>query len=165
MASKITLKTTSEFQVTLEKVAGKADDIAKRAVYVGAGIMADQVKSNIRALQTDKGRVLKDNEKFNVVTKKQKADLEAGLGISPISVDRDGNINAKVGFDGYGSVPSEKYPNGLPIPLLARAVESGSSVRQKKPFIRPAISQARNKAKEAMAKVIDTEIEKIMGGK
>lgn len=165
MALKITLKTTSDFQIGLDRLAGKSDEIAKKAVYVGAGIMADQVKSNIRALQTDKGRILKDNEKFNVVTKKQKADLEAGLGISPISVDRDGTINAKVGFDGYGSVPSEKYPNGLPIPLLARAVESGSSVRQKKPFIRPAISQAKNKAKEAMAKAIDTEIEKIMGGK
>lgn len=144
MALKITLKTTSEFQVTLEKVAGKADDIAKRAVYVGAGIMADQVRVNL--------------QKNLSGSKLSQGDLLDSLGISKPKVDQDGSINSKVGFDGYDR-------NGVPNALKARVMESGSSKQKKKPFIRPAISQARNKAKEAMAKVIDTEIEKIMGGK
>jgi len=144
MASKITLKTTSDFQIKLEKVAGKADDIARRAVYVGAGIMADQVRVNL--------------QKNLSGSKLSQGDLLDSLGISKPKVDQDGSINSKVGFDGYDR-------NGVPNALKARVMESGSSKQKKKPFIRPAISQARNKAKEAMAKVIDTEIEKIMGGK
>jgi HK97 gp10 family phage protein len=144
MALKITLKTTSDFQIGLDRLAGKSDEIAKKAVYVGAGIMADQVRVNLRKNLSG--------------SKLSQGDLLDSLGISKPKVDQDGSINSKVGFDGYDR-------NGVPNTLKARVMESGSSKQKKKPFIRPAISQARNKAKEAMAKVIDTEIEKIMGGK
>ncbi len=144
MALKITLKTTSDFQIGLDRLAGKSDEIAKKAVYVGAGIMADQVRVNLRKNLSG--------------SKLSQGDLLGSLGISKPKVDQDGSINSKVGFDGYDR-------NGVPNALKARVMESGSSKQKKKPFIRPAISQARNKAKEAMAKVIDTEIEKIMGGK
>ena len=62
-------------------------------------------------------------------------------------------------------MPTKQYPKGLPNQLLARAIESGSSVRQKKPFVRPAVTATKKQAIAEMEKIIDEEVEKSMGGK
>ena len=141
MASKIMLKSTADLQIRLEKLASKSDEIARKAVYVGAGIMADQIRAN-----------LQKNLAGSDLTQ---GDLIDSLGISSPKVDQDGGINSKVGFDGYDS-------NGVPNVLKARVMESGSSKQQKKPFIRPAIPQARERAKKAMVAVIEAEYDKIL---
>lgn len=50
----------------------------------------------------------------------------------------DGGINTKVGFYGYSRThKSKKYPQGIPIPLIAAAREYGtSSGESPKPFFR-----------------------------
>lgn len=141
MAAKITLKTSGDLQIKLERLAAKSDEIARKAVYVGAGIMADQVRTNL--------------QKNLVGSDYSQGDLLDSLGISAPKVDQDGGINSKVGFDGYDQ-------NGVANVLKARVMESGSSKQQKKPFIRPAISQARERARKAMADVIEAEYEKIL---
>ena len=83
--------------------------------------------------------------------------LEASLGITPIQSDKDGFINAKVGFDGYDG-------KGVPNQLKARVMESGSSAVRKRPFVRPAVNATKKAAVEAMQQVIDEETKKIMKG-
>ena len=160
--AKITLKTSTQFQVSMEHLGEAADGICKMAIYEGAAIVADQIKKNLDALPTDKFRYLRGGDKFTGLPESQKEDLKNALGISSMKQDENGDWNAKIGFDGYGSTETDKYPGGVPNPLLARAVESGSSVRAKTPFVRPAINQARNKAKKAMADKADEEIKKII---
>ena len=79
-------------------------------------------------------------------------------------MEQDGQgWNTKAGFAGYMEEgKSKKYPNGLPIPLLARSIESGSSVRQKHPFVRAAVKSSRDKAVEEMETTINVEIQKTM---
>ena len=84
-------------------------------------------------------------------------DLAEGLGIAKPDVDHQGNTNTKVGFKGYGSHPTKKYPKGVPNALLARAVESGSSVRKKTPFVRPGTNKARSKAIDEMDKELKAQ--------
>lgn len=163
--AKITFKNGDEYALKLSKLSANSDEVAKKAIYAGVKVVADQINRNIDALPEDKYRYLKDGEKFSGVPKSQKKDLKDGFGISRVERDKNGDWNAKIGFAGYGSFKTKKYPNGLPIPMLARSVESGSSVRKKTPFVRPAVNASRKKAVDAMAKVIDEEIEKIMGGK
>lgn len=98
------------------------------------------------------------------IAKSQREDLANSLGITPIEKDADGFWNAKIGFDGYGSITTNKYPNGLPNQLVARSIESGSSVRQKHPFVAPAVRTKRKAARAAMEKVVTDEINKIMKG-
>ena len=83
--------------------------------------------------------------------------LEASLGITPVAMDRDGFWNAKIGFDGYDA-------KGVPNQLKARVMESGTSTIRKRPFVRPAVNAKKKDAIEAMQRVIDEEIEKIMKG-
>ena len=163
--ARMTFKAGEEYAIKLSKLATGQEEIAKKAIYAAAGIVADRIKANLNALPEEKFRYLRDGEKFVGVPERQKKDLIDSFGITPITTDNKGNWNAKIGFDGYGSIPTKKYPNGLPNQLLARAIESGSSVRRKKPFVRPAVNATKKQAQAKMAEIIDKEIEKIMGGK
>jgi len=163
--ARMTFKAGEEYAIKLSKLATGQEEIAKKAIYAAAGIVADKIKSNLNSLPEEKFRYLRAGEKFVGVPERQKKDLIDSFGITPITTDNKGNWNAKIGFDGYGSIPTKKYPNGLPNQLLARAIESGSSVRRKKPFVRPAVNATKKQAQAKMAEIIDKEIEKIMGGK
>ena len=76
--------------------------------------------------------------------------------------DQNGYLNVKIGFDGYNRTKTDQYPQGQPNQLVARGVESGTSWKQKHPFIWPAVTRARKKAEEKMAEVLDYEIAKLM---
>jgi len=125
-------------------------EMSKRIVRAGANPVADEIRKRLINLPEDKFRKLGKNEVFVGVPKQQKQDLLDSLGVAPADIDREGNANTKIGFQGYGSYPTKKYPKGVPNPLLARAVESGSSVRKKTPFVRPAVNSSKDKAIEAM---------------
>jgi hypothetical protein len=151
-----------ELELRLSKLADP--ELAKDVVMAGAQPVADEIRKSIEALPEDKFRYLKKNEVFTGVPKQQKQDLLDSLGITPPDIDFDGNTNTKIGFDGYGKIPTKKYPKGVPNQLLARAVESGSSVRKKTPFIRKAVNKSKKLAEAEMQKKLDEKIEIIMKG-
>ena len=151
-----------ELELQLSKLADP--ELAKDVVMAGAQPVADEIRKSIEALPEDKFRYLKKNEVFTGVPRQQKQDLLDSLGITPPDIDFDGNTNTKIGFDGYGKLPTKKYPKGVPNQLLARAVESGSSVRKKTPFVRKAVNKAKKLAEAEMQKKLDEKIEIIMKG-
>ena len=151
-----------ELELQLSKLADP--EISKEVVQAGAQPIADQIRKNLEGLPEDKFRYLKKNEVFTGIPKQQKQDLLNSLGITPPDIDFDGNTNIKIGFDGYGKIPTKKYPKGVPNQLLARAVESGSSVRKKTPFVRKAVNKAKKLAEAEMQKKLDEHIEIIMKG-
>lgn len=161
MLAKFAFKAGDEYAMKLSKLASDYDEIAKKAIYEGAKVVADRIKINIRSLPTDTFRYLKEGEIFKGVPDSQKSDLIESFGITPIDRDREG-WNAKMGFDGYGSIPTQKYPLGLPNQLLARSIESGSSVRKKAPFVRPAVNAMKKEAIDRMNHVIEEETKNVM---
>mgnify|MGYP002800314477 CR=1 FL=1 len=144
--AKMTFKAGDAYAAKLSKLSSGADEIAKKAIYKAAGIVADQIKKNLHA----------------VLSNNATGELENSLGITKIKVDKDGNHNAKIGFDGYGSRKTKAYPKGIPNQLKARALESGTSTEPKRPFVRPAVKQTKKQAEQAMNQVIDEEIKKRM---
>ena len=163
--AKMTFKVSKEYEKKLGLLAERSEEVAKRALYEAADIVADKIRENILALPEEKFRYLRDGDMFTGVPKDQKELLLYNFGVSPIRKERDGRLTVKLGFDDYaGEHPTKKYPQGLPAQLVAGSVESGSSVRHKHPFVRPAVSATKEAAKKAMEKVIDEEIKKIMKG-
>lgn len=144
----------------LEKVIEKGE-ILEQAVAKGAAPVADEIRKRLDAVPEDTFRRLAENEKLHSLSNSQKEDLADSFGLTPIGRDRNGFINTKAGFDGYGSFPTARYPKGVPNALLARSVESGSSVREKSPFVRPAVNATRKKAIAAMEESIDDDLKKI----
>ena len=161
--AKITFPGLNDYELMISKLSKGVDDIAGKAIYAGAGIVADAIKENIKDLPIVRGYGTKENPLPGGVTAPQKAGLINGLGISPMQSDA-GYLNVKIGFDGYNATKTEKYPQGQPNQLVARGVESGTSWKQKKPFIRQAINASKSRAEAEMARILDQEIEKITKG-
>ena len=161
--AKITFPGLNDYELMISKLSKGVDDIAGKAIYAGAGIVADAIKENIKALPIVRGYGTEKDPLPGGVTAPQKAGLIDGLGISPMQNDA-GFLNVKIGFDGYNATKTEKYPQGQPNQLVARGVESGTSWKQKKPFIRPAINASKSRAEAEMARILDQEIEKITKG-
>ena len=124
--AKITFPGLRDYELMLSKIEGVTDDMIGRAVYEGAGIVADAVKANIEALPIVTGYGTSENPLPGGVTAVQKAGLREGFGISKLQ-DDSGYLNVKLGFDGYNRTKTEKYPGGQPNQLVARGVESGTS--------------------------------------
>lgn len=161
--AKITFPGLNDYELMISKLSKGVDDIAGKAIYAGAGIVADAIKENIKALPIVRGYGTTENPLPGGVTAPQKAGLIDGMGISPMQNDA-GYLNVKIGFDGYNATKTEKYPQGQPNQLVARGVESGTSWKQKKPFVRPAINASKSRAEAEMARILDQEIEKITKG-
>ena len=85
---------------------------------------------------------IQNNMKKSFKTSKS---LSKGLTITKVyRTPSDDGINCKVGFYGYDtSKKTKKYPEGIPIPLIALAREYGtSSGEKKKPFFRKSFKKA-----------------------
>lgn len=138
----IKIRTSEELIRKLERLSGQdADEVAKRAVYVGAGYMAERVKESLRS----------------VVSENATGDLEKSLGITPIKLNRNGDWAAKIGFSGY----DRKGTSNI---LKARVLESGSSKQQKRPFVSTALKRYRKIAQERMKNEVEITIDKILEG-
>lgn len=128
-------------------------NIIKVSIFNGANIVADEIKKEIEKLPIDKSPL-------KGITKKEKNDLIKGFGIAPLQI-KDGNYDVKIGFDGYGH-KTKKYPQGIPIPMLARSIISGTSFRNANNFVKRATNRVKKKTIETMNKTIDEEIKKEM---
>lgn len=152
-----------EYALKLSRLAEKSNKISKKALYAAAAVITDRIRSNIEALPVVPDYVFGTKDKpIEGVTVAQKAGLLEGLGFSPTMQDKKGIINVQIGYEGYNSVKTRKYPKGQPNLLIARSVESGTTFRKKTPFVRPAVADMKIAAMAALNKVIDDEHEKIM---
>lgn len=136
------------------------DGMVGKTVYAGAAVVADSVRRAIQALPVGDGRA-QGGGLVDTVTLPQKAGLLDGFGISRMK-DDDGFVNVKLGFDGYNSTRTEKYPRGQPNALIARSVNSGTTFRKKTKFVDKAVNSARKAAETEMDAACSREIEKIM---
>ena len=149
-----------EYAEYLQRIGANTKENCGAGVYAMAEVVTDKIRANLDALPTveeSEALAAYREQRKTSLTSAQKKGLQASLGISKIEND-NGYWNVKVGFDGYNKVKTRKYPNGQPNALIARATESGSSVREKTPFVRPAVSASQKKALEATKIKIDQRI-------
>lgn len=160
--AKITLSTGAEDIANMLMRIDKASDaVAKMATYEGAGVVADAIRKAAEGLPVDKPRTLKNGDRFDVLVQGDKEDLLNSIGIDQIGRDEDG-VRTVVGFAGYGRHKTKKYSKGIPMPMLARSIESGSSVRMPKPFVRTTVAAKRKEAEAAMVRAGKAAIENIV---
>lgn len=164
--AKMEVKGVDDYIAALNKLSNNTGKVLNKALYEGAGVMAEEVKDKIEALPTVKdayNRVVfsnyKEGDKYKL-SDTQKEGLLNSLGIAPFDV-KNGVTDTHIGFDGYNDIKTRKYPNGQPNQLIARVIESGSSFFTKQPFIRKALRSGKSKTEEAMIKVIDKEINRL----
>lgn len=155
-------KGLDEYVLRLSKLEKMTKEVAGKAIYAGADVMADAIRKNIDSIPVVDFRKRGSSDSLlRGITSLQKKGLQDGFGITPMK-EENGFYNVKIGFDGYNKVKSDKHPAGQPNQMIARAVESGTTFRAKHPFVSPAVKATKAVAEQEMAAVLNEEIEKIM---
>lgn len=159
MAKFIVGKGLDSYIAYLRSIDSISGDMVGEAVYEMAKIVADKVRANIEALPAvpNEANIATYKQGVSRLSEPEKQGLLDGFGVSPMQTD-DGYVNVKLGFDGYNSVKTKKYPNGQPNALIARVTNSGSSYRQKTRFVDKAVSSTQKQAEEAARVKIDKRI-------
>lgn len=160
--AKMLIEIDESLERELQQLGDRSGEIAGKALYAGMEILADAVRENLEALPEDEFRYLNTDEKFSGAPRGQKNDLIAAFGVSKVAKNRQGVYTVKAGFSGYSKLKTKKYPKGVPLEMIARSIESGSSVRKKTPFIRPAMERNEDRIVNAMESAIAEEIAKVL---
>lgn len=157
--AKMTVKGLEEFSTTIHALKDEGIKIMNAAVFTGADVMVQAVKDAIKALPEEEGYV--ENGKLrNVVTHDEKEALLSSIGIAKFD-NTGGKVTTAIGFNGYTEHRTKKYDKGVPIPLIARSIESGSSVRRKIPFMRQAANRARDQVQKAMVDAAEKKMQEL----
>lgn len=158
--AKMRFKGIDEYAAQLQKLDNLSTGMIKRAVWEGASVIANAVKAEIKALpEISEREAMIRTEQITGITPTQKRGLIEGCGLAKMQ-NEGGYINTKLGFAGYNATKTRAYQNGQPNLLIARAVNSGSSVRARNPFINKAVKAAKERAEAAMAASFDKDTAK-----
>ena len=153
--AKMNIQPFEEYMSMIENLAEKdKKELIHSAIYEGAKIIADEIKGEMHGLKTY------DNMREGL-TDIEKKDIIDGFGIAPIRHSND-IADVKIGFDGYGSKRTLRWPKGVPIPVTVRSLVSGTSFRKKNDFIGRAVRRKKKKAIEKMNETINEKIKKEM---
>lgn len=148
---RIELKGLDDLAFMLNRLTDGSETAIKRAVYDGAGIMADAVRTNIGSIRSGGPSDWERRRR-----EAQKAGLQEGLTTYKIE-NKGAVIEGGVGFDGYNSLEQANQ-------MVARVFNSGTSFSSKQPFFERAVRSSRGAARQAVIAGIEKEISKLTGG-
>ena len=147
----------------LEGLGEHARGLIGYALYEGAAVAAAAVAAAVNELpvmEPDKRPF--NGIPLNVISAQDKADLVAAVGISGF-FDTDDGRGTSIGFDGYATRTEKRFPNGVPLPMIAASIDSGSSIRMKHPFMRKAERACKAAALATMQAAADEYVSKYAG--
>lgn len=149
-----------EINAMLGKLEQGVNGIAAQAVYEGAGIIADELKSQAKGIRTAPFKYATHGNRRLPSPEEKEAILSAG-GIARFNNEGGAEIQTSVGYSnaGYAEVAGRIKP----IPLLVNAINSGTSFMRKQPFVRKANSSGGKKAVAAMKEKIEKSLEALAG--
>lgn len=164
---KIETKGLERFQRGMLLIEADAEEICKRAIFDGAAKAASALKATTGVLRTVPDVVAMNNwrkKQPGYLSVKQKAGLLAGLGIAPMKT-KGKEINTKVGFGGYNTVKSKRWPNGQPNVMIAAQCNHGNSTTMtRQPFVDAAYDMANGESTAAMRETFAKEIRERLDG-
>ena len=142
--ARATYKLPEDFLMKVSSLADKTDEIIPKVLKEGGEVVKAKVKTNLEAVI---GTGIKEESRST-------GELIRALGVTPASINRDGNYDVKVGFD-------EPRSDGESNAKIASIIEYGKSGQPAKPFLKPAKSSSKEAFIEAMKRKLDEEINKI----
>lgn len=150
--AKIEFKSTDKYIAQMKALERHSTDILKKAVYNGAGAAANGIRGAIESTPSGERRPGPGG-----IADYEKEAMLQGLGTSTIK-EESGYVNGKVGFGGYINHKGRK----IPIPMIVRSVEKGTSFMTKVPIVSKAIRRDKVKIIALMDRTIYEEINKIL---
>lgn len=148
----------AEISEVLEKLEENAPKVASGALYEGAGVMADEIKSAVQKIQTEPFWYAQ-NGSTRLPSPEEKEILKnAAAGIAKFRKNGT-EVDTSVGFQNSGYAQLKKKT--VPVPVIANAINSGTSFMKKQPFFRKAANAGGKKAIQKMVNYIDDEWDRL----
>ena len=133
----------------------KGRDVAALGLYEGAAVVADSISSAVHGIATEKFRYTKWGQRLPSPEEKS---LLAGArrGVAKFKKSKT-NVNTSVGMQnaGYGDLAGKTKP----IPVIANAINSGTSFMKPQPFFRQAVEQSAGAAAAAIESGIESRLD------
>ena len=148
-----------ELSGMLQNLGDKAQGIASKGLYEGAGVMAKKIASAAKTIRTKPFRyavfITRDP------SPEEKAVVEAAGAVGIARFDKNGSeVNTAIGYGNAGY--AEMAGKLVPIAKIANAINSGTSFMQKQPFIRKAMNSGKAAATDAILAKVEEEVNTIM---
>ena len=143
--AKVTTKLPEDLLVQLSKLGEKSDEITEKMLQAGGDVVKDAMKEQLKSV------VGKDTK----YPSRSTGQLIESVGKSGVRLDRNGNMDIKVGFDDHRN-------DGKTNTMIANILEYGRSNQEAKPFIKKTKSRSKRSCEESMADVFETEVKKIV---
>ena len=137
-----------EIMAKMDKLPKEAARVAALALYEGAGVMADAVGQAVQGIATKKFKYPAPPGKTRMPSPEEKAVLmNARHGVAKFR-NYGTEVNTSVGWRnaGYGTINGKT----VPVPMIAAAIESGTSFMKKQPFFRKSVNRAKGAATAAV---------------
>lgn len=158
MAMTMQVSGLDEISRMLTDVSEKAPEIAARALYDGAGVMADAYTQATNSIQAEKFHYAFNGYK-RLPSHEEKAALQGKTGIAKFRKNGS-EVETSVGLSGHLG-----YANiaGKPVAVrkIAYAINSGTSFMTKQPVFRRAATQAKGAASAAIISKADQLIDEL----
>lgn len=135
------------------------NSVIGRSIHPGARLMANAVKTAVQKIPVD-DRKSHHGSRRQGITSVQKQGLIESFGIAKIRKTRYG-WDVKIGFDGYNSIVTKKYPKGQPNAMIARSINSGTSFMKAYPFMDTTVKANEEATVQKISDQFDKELDKI----
>ena len=158
MAFRMEVTGVADLIQKMDKIGEKGRDCASLALYEGARVTADAVGGAVQGIATEPFKYAGSGQKRKPSPEEKAVLTGAKHGVAKF---RKGvtKIDTSVGYQnsGYGKIKGKT----VPVPLIANAINSGTSFMQKQPFIRKAFSQSKGAAQAAIENKLREELDKL----
>ena len=139
--AKVKIEMPSGFIDQIAGMGNALDAAIPKALAAGGKVVMEKMKSNLQVII---GRETK-------MKSRSTGKLAASLGVSPAKLDRDGNLDVKVGFsEGRGNVSNA---------MLANVLEYGKHGQPPQPFLKQTKSSSRKPCIDAMQTALKEELD------
>ena len=158
MAMTMQVEGIEELSRKLTALGDRAEEVAARALYDGAGVMANAYTQAVNSIQAQPFRYA-FNGRQRYPSFEEKAALQGKTGIAKF--DKNGaEVNTAVGISGagYANIAGKQKA----VRLIANAINSGTSFTVKQPIFRRAASKAKGAASAAIVAKADQLISEII---
>ena len=148
MAIQMKVEGLDELSEMISSVSENAEAVASGALFDGAAVAAKAFKTAVNSIKTQPFSEGRRQAHKRLPSPEEKAALMGKTGIAKF--EKNGSeVNTTIGVStkaGYAMIGSKAKP----IPLIARAINSGTSFMKKQPVFRKAVNSAKGAASAAM---------------
>lgn len=142
----------------LAEMGTKWEGLAKQGLYEGRAVMKDALEKEIDSLPTTPSNRFYFKGELPIPTLRpaEKKGLKEGLRIFKMESRKDG-VSVTIGFTGYTDLGRGKQ---VPIRLIARSLEKGTTVVRPNRFVKRAYNQNKKEAEKVIVYTIEGKFKK-----